>query len=143
VLCCVVEGAVCSFLFFCRFGSESIVLLLLIAVVCVLWLVVLLLLVWLVFEAGKGVGVKAKGGESGSCFQLSCLHLFSVSFVLNVATSIFVSSLFRFCVFRLCVSFDFPCERQIVLFVCSMVFVEIFSVAYILCLFCLRVNHLS
>jgi hypothetical protein len=103
----------------------------------------LLLLLLLLFEAGKGVGVKAKGGESGSCFQLSCLHLFSVSFVLNVATSIFVSSLFRFCVFRLCVSFDFPCERQIVLFVCSMVFVEIFSVAYILCLFCLRVNHLS
>jgi hypothetical protein len=93
---------------FCSFvvlDSESIVLLLLIAVVCVL----------LLFEAGKGVGVKAKGGESGSCFQLSCLHLFSVSFVLNVATSIFVSSLFRFCVFRLCVSFDFPCERQIVL----------------------------
>jgi hypothetical protein len=131
---------------FCSFvvlDSESIVLLLLIAVVSLLSLLLLLLLLLLLFEAGKGVGVKAKGGESGSCFQLSCLHLFSVSFVLNVATSIFVSSLFRFCVFRLCVSFDFPCERQIVLFVCSMVFVEIFSVAYILCLFCLRVNHLS
>jgi hypothetical protein len=100
---------------FCSFvvlDSESIVLLLLIAVVSLLSLLLLLLLL---FEAGKGVGVKAKGGESGSCFQLSCLHLFSVSFVLNVATSIFVSSLFRFCVFRLCVSFDFPCERQIVL----------------------------
>jgi hypothetical protein len=61
---------------FCSFvvlDSESIVLLLLIAVVSLLSL--------LLFEAGKGVGVKAKGGESGSCFQLSCLHLFSVSFV--------------------------------------------------------------